>query len=504
MNSTPDRDCLLIARGVEKSFGATKALEGVDFRLERGEVRALLGENGAGKSTLVKILSGALKADAGRMFLEGKPYSPGSPLEGLASGISVVYQELSLAPHLTVAENILLGREPRRGGFLDLPKIKAVAREALDAVNHPEIMPEDRVGSLGIGARQVVEIARALANESKVLILDEPTSSLTAEDSARLFDLILRLKSRGVGIIYISHFLEEVGKTADSFTVFRDGRNSGSGKLLETGFEEIIRLMVGREVSELFPRVPHDIGEEILVASELKGRKMAAPVSLNLKRGEILGVAGLVGSGRTEFLRTIFGLDPAVVGLVELKGSKLSPGTPWAKIRRGVGLLSEDRQREGLAPSMSVADNILLSDFSPCRRHGFLSLKKQSARAAELSAFMSIRYAGPGQRTKELSGGNQQKVALARLLNQDASILLLDEPTRGIDVLSKTHVYRWMGEMARRGKSLVFVSSYFPELLGVCDRIVVFFRGSLIEERECRRWDIESLTAAATLGRAEN
>lgn len=501
MSPIQDPAPLLTVRGVGKSFGATKALDGVDLELGRGEVNALLGENGAGKSTLVRILSGAIRPDVGTMLLDGRPYRPDSPLEGIRSGISVVYQELNLAPHLTVAENIMLGREPRTRGRLDLKLMRALAANALKAADHAEIRPDDRVGDLGMGARQVVEIARALANESKVLIFDEPTSSLTAEDSERLFDLVDSLKGRGVGIIYISHFLEEVERTADSFTVFRDGRNAGSGRLGRTSLDEMIRLMVGRDVSDLFPRVPHQAGDEVLTVRGLKGTRMDSPVSLDLKRGEILGIAGLVGSGRTEFMRTVFGLDPADGGVIASGEAALGPGSPWTRIRQGFGFLSEDRQGEGLALALSIADNILLSDFSPCRRGRFLSLVRQAARAGELSEAMGIKLSGPWQKAGELSGGNQQKAALARLMNQDASIMLLDEPTRGIDVVSKTQVYRWMGEMAGRGKSLVFVSSYFPELLGVCDRIAVFFRGSLVEVGEAGQWNMRSLTSAATLGR---
>ncbi len=501
MSPREDSVPLLKVCGVGKSFGATKALDRVDFQLYRGEVHALLGENGAGKSTLVRILSGAIRPDAGTMSLDGRPYCPNSPLEGIENGISVVYQELTLAPHLTVAENIMLGREPRTRGRLDLKLMRTMAADALKAANHAEIRPEDKVGDLGMGARQVVEIARAMVNESKVLILDEPTSSLTAEDGERLFDLVASLKGRGVGIIYISHFLEEVDRTADSFTVFRDGRNAGSGRLGATGLDEIIRLMVGRDVSDLFPRVPHKAGGTVLAVRGLKGTRMDLPVSLDLKRGEILGIAGLVGSGRTEFMRTVFGLDPAESGGLESDGASLGPGSPWTRIRQGFGFLSEDRQGEGLAMSLSIADNILLSDFSPCRRGRFLSLTRQAARAGELTEAMGLRSSGPWQKAGELSGGNQQKAVLARLMNQDASILLLDEPTRGIDVVSKTQVYRWMGKMAGLGKSIVFVSSYFPELLGVCDRIAVFFRGSLVEVREAGQWNMRSMTSAATLGR---
>jgi ribose transport system ATP-binding protein len=492
---------VLLMERISKSFGATRALDNVGLRLARAEVLALIGENGAGKSTLVKVLSGALLPDAGRMTIEGRPYRPASPLDGIRHGISIVYQELTLAPHLSVEENIVLGREPSSRGWLNRRARRDLVRGVLETVNHPEIRPDARVSSLGMGARQVVEIARALANEAKILVLDEPTSSLNEEDARRLFELIRRLKARGVSVIYISHFLEEVMQVADCFAVLRDGRNAGSGRIGEAGIDDLVQMMIGQKMTDMFPRVPHEPGETLLEVKSLAGGAMSSPVSLSLARGEILGVAGLVGSGRTEFLRTLFGLDEVAGGLVVLNGRDLTRGRPWTRIEDGFGLLSEDRQGEGLAVSQSIADNIALSDFSPYRRFGFLRTARQAGAVADLLGALNIKASGPWQRVRELSGGNQQKVAMARLMHQDASILLLDEPTRGIDVVSKAQVYAWVGEMAARGKSVIFVSSYFPELLGIADRIVVFHRGRPVEERPARAWDMPSLMAAATTGR---
>jgi ribose transport system ATP-binding protein len=487
---------------VSKTYGATRALDDVTFELRRGEVHALLGENGAGKSTMMKILSGAVAPDSGRMFIEGRPYAPAGPLDGLRSGISMIYQELNLAPHLTVEENIMLGREVHTSGWLDRRLMLARVREALEFVHHPEISPDVAVKKLSVGAKQVVEIARALLNKARILVMDEPTSSLSQEDSLRLFEIIRRLKTQDVSVIYISHFLEEVQKVADRYTVLRDGRNVGSGPMEGASLEDIIQLMVGQKFTEMFPRVPHERGEVVVRLKDMKGMRMAIPVSLSLARGEILGVAGLVGSGRTEMLRTMFGLDSMERGCLVVSGIETARGTPWARIGQGFGLLSEDRQGEGLALALSLADNVTLSCFGPYLRHGLLRVARQAKSAGDWIEKLKIKARGPLQKVFSLSGGNQQKVALARLLHQKADVLLLDEPTRGIDVVSKAQIYEWIGELAREGKAVLFVSSYLPELLGVCDRIAVFHRGGLVDVRDASGWNAQSLMAAATVGRA--
>ncbi len=493
---------LLFMKNITKHFGATCALDDVDFELEKGEVHALLGENGAGKSTLIKILSGAIRPDKGAMSLEGVAYSPSSPLESRRSGVSVIYQELNLAPHLTVEENIMLGREWSSWGFLERQKMLEKVREALNLVHHPEISLDIPVRQLSMAARQIVEIARALLEKARILVMDEPTSSLSGEDSQRLFEIIRGLKSQGVSIIYISHFLEEVQQVADRFTVLRDGAKVGTGKMEETSLDQIIRTMVGGEVKQMFPRIEHQSGGLALEAAELKGKKMPAALNLGLRRGEILGVAGLVGSGRTEFLRTVFGLDALEGGFIKIGADEVIGGGIRQRINKGVGFLSEDRQGEGLALSLSIGDNLTLSRFSPYVRFGFLSVKKQRKAGWDWMQKLKIKARSPKQPVLSLSGGNQQKVALARLLHQKADIFLLDEPTRGIDIVSKSQFYEWMGELAAQGKAILFVSSYFPELLGVCDRIAVFYRGLLVDVRPSALWSDESLLAAATTGRA--
>lgn len=490
--------------GICKNFGTTQALHNVSFELQEGEVHALIGENGAGKSTLVKILSGALRQEKGQMTLRGKSFSPASPLECRKSGISMIYQELNLAPHLTVEENILLGKEIKTGLFLNKKEMKKAAQDALRMINHPEIPLDTPIANLSVGIKQIVEIARALVDKAKILIMDEPTSCLSLEDSNQLFQIIRGLKEKGVSIIYISHFLEEVQKVADRFTVLRDGEKIESGNIHDVTSEKIIQLMIGRELTEMFPKILHEISGIALTLNQLQGKRMPFEIDLHLHKGEILGFAGLVGAGRTDVLRTIFGLDPVLKGEIKVAYVPSLKSTPWSRIKQGIGYLSEDRQKEGLALSLSIADNIALSHFDPYRSLGFLNLKKYRKSIDNFLQTLNIKSPGSDQPVLSLSGGNQQKVALARLLHQKADILLLDEPTRGIDVLSKTQIYEWIGELASFGKAVIFVSSYLPELLGVCDNIAVFHRGKLISLRSSDQWNAHSIMRAATLGHTKN
>ncbi|MHB8055741.1 MAG: sugar ABC transporter ATP-binding protein [Candidatus Aminicenantales bacterium] len=501
MTPAPAGGVVLRMEEISKSFGATRALDGVRLDLRRGEVHALLGENGAGKSTLVKILSGAIRPDGGRMAIEDVSYAPAGPADGKRRGVSMIYQEPTLCPHLSVEENIMLGKEPRRRGVVRSAEMRRRVREVLDFMRHPEIDAEVPVRRLSVGARQIVEIARALVDEARILVMDEPTSSLSLEDGEELFRIIRRLKERGVAVIYISHFLEEVRRVADVFTVLRDGRNAGAGRIEETSLEAIIRMMVGREFRELFPRVPHAPGEPILSLDRFKGRRMAAEVDLTLRRGEILGIAGLIGSGRTEMLRAVFGLDEVEGGGVTIRQARFNAGKPWERIGQGLGFLSEDRQGEGLALSRSIADNATLSRLRPFNRFGVLSLSRRREAVAGLMEKVKVKGRRPDEPVAVLSGGNQQKIALARLLYQEAEVLLLDEPTRGIDVLSKAQIYEWIGRLAAAGKAVLFVSSYLPELLGVCDTIAVFHRGRVVESRPASAWDQEAILQAAAVGR---
>lgn len=485
--------------GVSKRFGATIALDNVDLHVAPGEVHALIGENGAGKSTLVKVLSGAIEPDDGNIRLDGVTFRPAGPLDARDHGIAMIYQELNLVPHMTVEENAMLGIEQTRCGILQRGPMRQRVIAALEQLNHPDIRPDVRVKDLGIGARQLVEVARALVADARIIVMDEPTSSLTQEDTAQLFELIRRLRDQGVSIIYISHFLEEVQQVADRFTVLRDGKTVGTGIVADTPTDKIIEMMVGQSVDEMFPRIPHEPGEPILDLAGLCGQNMPIDVSLQLRRGEILGIAGLIGAGRTELVRAVFGLDPVKAGRIKVALAAPDRGTtPNRRLAQGVGMLSEDRKAEGIALPLSLADNVTLSRLDTVSRWGLLNLRRQKAATQRWIDKLDIRTEGPQQAAWSLSGGNQQKVAVARLLHQEADILLLDEPTRGIDVGAKVQVYRLMGQLAAQGKAILFVSSYIPELLGICDRIAVMNRGRLIDLRTAAGWTERDIMSAAT------
>jgi ribose transport system ATP-binding protein len=470
---------LLSVRGLRKSFGPTRALAGVDFDAARGEVHALVGENGAGKSTLVKVLAGALRPDAGEIELDGVAYHPSGPLDGAARGVVMVYQELSLVPHLSAAENILLGREPVRRGLVARDHMRATAGAALAMLGHSDVDLDVPVRRLPIAVRQLIEIARAISRpNTRVLILDEPTSSLARGDVDRLFSTIALLRSAGLSVVYISHVLEEVLAIADRVTVLRDGATAGGGAVADLSAAAMVSMMAGRDVAEIFPRSTRTAGAVILEVKDLAGIDKPAWARFDLRAGEILGLGGLVGSGRTELLRAIFGLDPVRRGEVRVH-ALASPASPWRRLAEGVGLLSEDRKGEGLALDLSVADNLTLSRLSGLGPPGFVLPRRQAAAAGEWIGRLGIRTASPAQPVRDLSGGNQQKVALARLLYHDVDVLLLDEPTRGIDVASKAQIYELIDRLARSGKAVLLVSSYLPELLGVCDLVAVMTRGRL-------------------------
>jgi ribose transport system ATP-binding protein len=487
--------------GIEKRYGATVALAGVDLEVRAGEVHALLGENGAGKSTLMGVLAGAVRPDHGAMELEGARYAPGSPLDARRHGIALIHQELSLCPHLTVAENVLLGVEESRRGWIDRERSRARARALLDELPHPDITPDRRLRDLPLPARQIVEICRALAADARVVLMDEPTSALQGADVDRLFGLVRRLVSRGIAVVYISHFLEEVRQIADRYTVLRDGHSVGGGRAIaSTTNESLIAQMVGRPSSGLFPtraRKPRD--EVMLSVRGLSSPPRLRSASFDLRAGEILGIAGLMGSGRTEMVRALFGLDRPRSGTVSLRGIEATPRVVTAArhVREGVGFVSEDRKGEGLALPLSIADNVCATRPKESVRWGVLDLERQAERAGRWMAELHVRARSPRQAVRALSGGNQQKVAVARLLHQEASVLLLDEPTRGIDVASKADVYEVIVQQADAGRAVLFVSSYLPELFGLCDRLAVMCRGRLGDARPIAQWTPESVLAAA-------
>jgi len=490
---------LLTMSAISKRFGATHALKSVSLAVPAGKVLALIGENGAGKSTLMKVLSGAHAPDTGEMTLSDLPYRPTGPHAARLAGVSMIYQELNLAPHLSIEDNIMLGQERSRFGMLDRSAQRRIVGEALNKLGHGDLRPETPVQALSVGLQQVVEIARALVSNAKVIVFDEPTSSLARDDVQHLFDVIRRLKSEGLGIVYISHFLEEIRELCDCYAVLRDGESVGSGDLGGISNEQIVALMVGRTVDELFPQVPHEPGEIVLKLDRLCGASIPKDVSFDLRRGEILGISGLVGAGRTEMLRCLFGLDETRSGQVTIAASAPSQ-SPRARIAAGLGFVSEDRKTEGLAQTRSIADNLTLSRLAPYVNYGWLNLSQRRQEVARWMRVMEVKAASQDQFVHELSGGNQQKVAIARVLHQGAEILLLDEPTRGIDVGTKSQIYRLMGQLAAEGKAIIFVSSYLTELLAVCDRVGVMSRGRLKEIRPASEWTEEDIMSVAVSG----
>jgi ribose transport system ATP-binding protein len=487
----PPRTAALRLRSITKHFGATIALDGVDLDVAPGEVHALIGENGAGKSTLMNILSGAFPPDGGTMMVNGQPYAPRGPGDARGRGIAHIHQELALCPHLSVAENILMGIEPSRGGWLRRDTLHERAAALLADFGRAEIDPRARTGDVPLADQQVVEICRALARDARVLLMDEPTSSLQRANVERLFDTIRRLRDRGIAIIYISHFLEEVREIATRFTVLRDGRSVGGGELTSASDEELISLMVGRAQTRV--SVPHRsapepqakpyVAQTLLSVQDLSAPPRLRVASFVLHRGEVLGIAGLIGSGRTDLIRSLFGLQKAT-GRVTMHGN-------------GFGYLSEDRKNEGLALQLPIADNVTMSRFETCSRAGWIDRSRQNAQSEDVMRRLRIKAPGPRGIVGRLSGGNQQKVALARLLHQDPDILLLDEPARGVDVGSKSDIYREIRRLASEGKGIVMVSSYLPELFEVCDSIAVMTRGRLSSARPTREWTADAILQTA-------
>ncbi|MCA8969866.1 MAG: sugar ABC transporter ATP-binding protein [Planctomycetes bacterium] len=500
----------LRAQGIAKHFGVVRALDGVDFDVHGGEVHALLGENGAGKSTLLSVLAGVHAPTAGSIEFDGEPYAPRNPLDAVRAGIVTIHQELCSSPDLTVEQNIVLGREPRvrrRGlrALVDRARVRELAEQALERIG-ASVAPTARVADLGPSERQLVEIARALAFDVRVLVLDEPTSSLTAVEVERLFAVLESLRADGRAIVYVSHFLEEVMLIADRFTVLRDGRTVGSGKVAGAEIGGIVELMAGRRLDEVYPpkreRARSDGSSIVFDVREVVGKSLPREARFSLGRGEILGVFGLVGAGRTELLRALIGLDPARRRIISVSSDRdvLLGGGPREALAHGIGFASEDRKDEGLALDLTIAQNITLSGLERHARFGFVrssSVREASERCAD--AF-DVRRASTEQAVGRLSGGNQQKVALARLLHEEANVWLLDEPTRGIDVASKSEIYRRIHSLANDGASFVVVSSYVPELLGICDRIAVMHRGVLAQSRAACDWTEHELIEVAARG----
>jgi ribose transport system ATP-binding protein len=486
--------------GIRKAFPGVVALDGVSLEVRPGEVHVLLGENGAGKSTLMKVLSGAIRADAGVIELAGQPVQIQGPAHAQALGIRIIYQEFNLVPQLSAAENIFLGREPTRGlGIVDRARLEAEAGRRLEELG-VRIPPSRPVAELGVAQQQMVEVAKALYGEARVLIMDEPTSALTASEIDVLFAAIQGLTARGVAVIYISHRLEEVERIGRRVTVLRDGRHVATHGVGEVSLAELIRLMANRELKEHFPKRRVARGEELLRVEGLQSAVLR-DVALSVHRGEVVGLAGLLGAGRTEVARAITGADPPEAGRITIKGKAGRPKAPRDAIRRGVGLLPEDRKTQGLVLDRSVKENVALPSTVRLSRFGIVDGAAERALAVREVDDLRIKTPSVDQRVVLLSGGNQQKVVLGKWLAADVDLLVMDEPTRGIDVAAKVEIYEEMNRLTAKGVGILMISSELPEVLGMSDRILVMRQGRIVAEMDAVGATQEKLLRAA-LGQA--
>jgi len=474
---------ILELSGVVKSFPGVRALRGVSFDIAAGEVHALLGENGAGKSTLIKVMSGVHAPDAGTMRMDGKELKLAGPDDARAAGIATIYQELLLFPELTVAENVFMGHAPRRsGGVVDWPAMRARTQALLNSLEITDLNPAQIVGALSVGNRQRVEILRALSQDARILIMDEPTAALTERDVQRLFGIVRLLRQRGVGIIYISHRLDEIFELADRVTVLRDGEYVGTKPVADTNPGDLVQMMVGRRIENLFPKLAVPIGEAVLEVRHLVRRPQTMDISLTVRSGEIVGLAGLVGSGRSEFAQTIFGITPAESGEILLRGKPISVRSAAEACRLGIAYLPEDRGTQGLVRPMTVRENLSMAILPRLAHGSFIDRAAEVGTALEGVRRFGIRTSGIEAVVNKLSGGNQQKVVLGKWLATEPQVLILDEPTRGIDVGAKAEIHRLMCELAGRGLAILMISSELPEILGMSDRVIVFREGRVVAE----------------------
>lgn len=478
----PDDKIILKMEGITKDFPGVRALDGVNFELKKAEVHILLGENGAGKSTLVKIISGAYQKTKGEVSLFGQPGEIKNPHHAQELGISIIYQEFNLVPHLTVGENIFLGREPAISpGVIDQKRIFQEADKILRELE-VDIEPTSKVKSLGVAEQQMVEVAKALSLKAKIMIMDEPTSALTEPEIKELFSIIRKLKSKEVSIIYISHRLEELFEIGDRVTVLRDGKYVATRNIKGTTRPELIRMMVGRELKEQFPTKKAEVGEEILKVNKLNRRGVLRDISFSLHKGEILGIAGLLGSGRTELARVIFGVDKADSGQIYLDRQPVRINSPRRAINLGMGFLTEDRKSEGLVLILSVKDNMSLPSIERLSSFSIINRRREHALVNRYVKELRIKTPSLQEKVVYLSGGNQQKVVLTKWLCTQAKIFIFDEPTRGIDVGAKAEIYQLMNKLASQGVAIIMISSELPEVLGMSDRILVMHKGTITGE----------------------
>ena len=496
---------ILALEDIRKRFGGTVALNGVNLSVVPGEVHGLIGENGAGKSTLIKILCGIIKPDSGSMRLAGEAYHPQTPRDAKRQGLQVVHQEFNLLPYLSIAENIFIEHMPRNlFGIVDRADMNARARVALDAIGLRDIDVRWPVERLGIAHRQLVEVARALMTDSRVLILDEPTATLTARETDRLFRIIDDLRKRGVSVIFVSHHLDEIFRICDRVTVLRNGETMFSTPISDTSHDALVRGMVGQQLQkEMASETSSRAGSEIVLSlTNLRHATSPRPegVSLDLRKGEILGIAGLVGSGRTELLRAIFGAEHPQSGTILRDGKPVSIRSPQQAINAGIGFVTENRKEEGLILSMPIAANVTFASLQRVTRFGLVDREAEIALTRDLGADLKLKYGGPSKNAGTLSGGNQQKVVLAKWLARKPEILLLDEPTRGVDVGAKAEIYALIRSLAEKGLALLVVSSELPELMTLCDRILVMSQHRIVGELQRPEFSEETILTYAYQG----
>ncbi len=499
------RETVLSMKKIDKRFTGVHALKGVDFDLREGEIHALVGENGAGKSTLMKALTGIFPKDSGEIFYLGKLFNPSGPKDALEKGIGIIHQELNMMDELTVAQNIYIGRESMNGMFLSEKKQNQRTAGLLNRLNM-DIDPTITLGKLTVGKQQMVEIAKAVSHDLKILILDEPTAALTETEINDLFSIMRDLAAKGVAMIYISHRMDEIGQITDRVTVLRDGEYVGTKNTTNISKEDIINMMVGRVIYEE-PKSKSNVPKDapvVLEVNNLNAGKMVKDVSFKLRRGEILGFAGLMGAGRTETARAVFGADEIETGTIFVDGKPVRVNTPMDAVGYGIGYLSEDRKRFGLAVGMSVADNAILASYEKYERGLFIHKKQVETVVNTYVDKLKIKTPNLDQLLKNLSGGNQQKVVIAKWLIRNSDILIFDEPTRGIDVGAKSEIYTLMNELAREGKSIIMISSELPEILRMSDRIMVMCEGRITGEIDIEDASQEKIMHYATMRNQEN
>jgi ribose transport system ATP-binding protein len=477
-----DEQLLVQMRNISKNFSGTRALANANFELKTGEVHALMGENGAGKSTLMKILAGVHIPDEGSIFIHGEEVKVGDPSAAKKLGIAFIHQELSIVPNMTVAENLALGNEPNtKWGFLDKKKVYDEAIEKIARVRAP-IDPSELMGNLSIGTQQILEIARAISMNAQILILDEPTAALSLFESQLLFELIEEIKNSGAGLIYISHRMEEVWNLADRITVFRDGQLVATSKKNQLTQDQVIKQMIGRDVKDLYVRNKRIVGDVVLKVENLSNGLQIGPINLQVRAGEVLGLYGLIGAGRTEITRLIFGADKISTGSIHISGKLVKFKSPRDAILEGIAFVPEDRKIQGLFGLMTLSDNIIIASLGKFARMGILILRNIANAVDTQFANLSIRASSVGQIVGELSGGNQQKVLLARGLQTTPRVLILDEPTRGVDIGSRNEIYKIIDSLTKTGTAVMMVSSDLPEVLGMSDRILVIRDGVIVKE----------------------